>query len=1120
MHGDLSTPFTTRDINFAGILEQQGRVSLDADANAATAIALAWQDTEASDVIGSGVAAVPADAPNSFFVTKAAVDVAGNVLITVSGGRVWVDGILVQLEGTAPITRKATYLQPPVAAPPAAIVANTRDAIVLEVYREALSSFQRPDLLIEPALGGPDTIERIHTSFDFRLLRLIAGDDCGDLAAKLDDNLAAKGHLTVSLLPTTVVPGPCPVNDAGGYTGFEHALYRIEIANVAGAPQFKWSQFNGGLVGRADFQAGLATILSNLQPIVTSGLSNFYLEALAPDTDGAGLPIFDRWRVSYGADVTLNANDELVLGLPIFGAAPNGPTFFRLWNELRACSDFPTGGAPVELVDGVCLAFDPDAVGAYTPGDYWTFDVRAGNIEIDPHIVGGVRVLIDDAPPEGIRSHRVPLGIVTWHGLPDLAGVVSDCREVFQPLTRLDTCCTYRVGDGVHSHGQFTSIQDAVNHLPPTTGGKICVLPGRYDEHVSIDTLHDIVISGCGKRSRVVGDTADPVFHIRDSQRITIEQLRIDARDDAIGVLVDTNAGENRDVLLKALIVHAATRSAIEVRGGVGVTIRDSSIGMADDATSWPAIFFIAKDGLIERNVIRVLAFAPIDEGVRVDAGAGLGGIQLGGTCERVHVVENLIQGGNGRGITLGSITRIDDHGADTGIKVGWPTGVNDPCFPCAPGDGYIPGDGGGEGTHEVSAGPLYEIYIERNRILDMGLDGIGVIGFWDLTVTHELISVERLTIVGNEIRFCMRRELAPILAAMRESMGYGGVALADVEYLRAHHNVIEDNGPDHVQPVCGIFVLHGVGLDISDNHIRNNGARNEAQPVNAAKDGPRGGIIIVYAVVPPLFVGVPDLKSHMPAVPVQNGVPALRVHDNVVNAPLGRALSVTALGPVSVQGNALGTHGIVAGRDVVEPDLLAATVFILDLGRSHDIDLQLPLFMLLGAVAPSADVVTQSNDTLVINRVGVDGPVVGGALVDGRVLFNDNQVELDLSETGMMLALTSIMILSLDDVSCEDNQCVCTLFGDIVLAHAVVLGLSLRVHGNRFAEGLLLSIFSAITYGAANSTVHNQATRCIVALGPVPNLVRTPNTVLHPNAYCQELAKGPDLMYQEVAVQ
>src|SRR6266487_3126647 len=109
MHGDLSTPFTTRDINFAGILEQQGRVSLDADANAATAIALAWQDTEASDVIGSGVAAVPADAPNSFFVTKAAVDVAGNVLITVSGGRVWVDGILVQLEGTAPITRKATY---------------------------------------------------------------------------------------------------------------------------------------------------------------------------------------------------------------------------------------------------------------------------------------------------------------------------------------------------------------------------------------------------------------------------------------------------------------------------------------------------------------------------------------------------------------------------------------------------------------------------------------------------------------------------------------------------------------------------------------------------------------------------------------------------------------------------------------------------------------------------------------------------------------------------------------------------------------------------------------------------------------------------------------------------
>ena len=32
--------------------------------------------------------------------------------------------------------------------------------------------------------------------------------------------------------PVTVVPGDCPVVDGGGYTGFEHNLYRVEIART------------------------------------------------------------------------------------------------------------------------------------------------------------------------------------------------------------------------------------------------------------------------------------------------------------------------------------------------------------------------------------------------------------------------------------------------------------------------------------------------------------------------------------------------------------------------------------------------------------------------------------------------------------------------------------------------------------------------------------------------------------------------------------------------------------------------------------------------------------------------------------------------------------------------
>src|SRR5260370_1637724 len=49
------------------------------------------------------------------------------------------------------------------------------DAVFLEVWQRAGTGYEIPDALIEPALGGPDTAERLHTSCAFRLARLAAG---------------------------------------------------------------------------------------------------------------------------------------------------------------------------------------------------------------------------------------------------------------------------------------------------------------------------------------------------------------------------------------------------------------------------------------------------------------------------------------------------------------------------------------------------------------------------------------------------------------------------------------------------------------------------------------------------------------------------------------------------------------------------------------------------------------------------------------------------------------------------------------------------------------------------------------------------------------------------------
>src|SRR5207248_1465134 len=105
------------------------------------------------------------------------------------------------------------------------------------------------------------------------------------------------------------------------------------------------------------------------------------------------------------------------------------------------------------------------------------------------------------------------------------------------------------------------------------------------------------------------------------------------------------------------------------------------------------------------------------------------------------RVINNLIQGGIGNGITLGSVIEVDEEGNDTGTIFGWVINVNDPCNPCKPGSVFIPPPPtGGSPTRWASAGALYDIRLEGNRVHDMGLNGIGVVGFFDLRVAEEMI--------------------------------------------------------------------------------------------------------------------------------------------------------------------------------------------------------------------------------------------------------------------------------------------------------------------------------------------------------------------------------------------
>ncbi len=1114
MRGDFSSWRNERNQNFSGVLHQQGRVLLDSDWNAQTAITNQWQDTEAEDVIGSGVAAVPAGLPESFKITGAELS-GSTVTLTVGCGRAWVDGMLVTLPGTSTRKHTASYLQPPIQSPAGSVgsIANAvRDAVVLEVWREEIHGFQLDKLLVEPALGGPDTTERLHTAFAFRLYRLADGQTCESITPEMRDDVSAKATLSATLKPVTVSSDDCPVVIGGGYTGFEHNLYRIEIARTdqPSEARFLWSQYNGGLAGRGTYNSASKSIAisSNLQAIVNAGLTSFYLEVVVHD------PASGHWSVLCGANATLDSNGDLrlpnnaadyVVGGP---PASTGEVFFRLWNGIAKVADFVA--SEKELAFGIHLQFSSANPLRNTPGDYWTFAVRAGEIANDEK-------LIDHQVPDGVHYHRVALGVITW-GVGASVHSISDCRRLFQPLTRLGTCCTYRVGDGMRSHGDFNSIQKAIESLP-ASGGEICVLPGVYAENITISARQNITISGCGDRTRIISaqslDLADalPVISIQGSSNITIQSLAIEAHPNGVGVMMNglpigielqtfLRLGDPlNDVALNRLSIRAARRSAIEAYSVFKGAIRDCRIQMEDVASPWPAIFLVGEDVVIERNTIGVAGDRALKLDTPFAAERGRGGVQIGGTSERISILHNLIRGGVGNGITLGSLVeRLVNGGLRPG---GWVIDIDDPC---KPGSIIIHGNATQAGNQRKvweSAGHLYDILIAENLILDRGLNGIGPVAFFSPSDQQELIGIHGLRIERNDIRRCLNRDIAEIPPDLVTAVAYGAIVLPDVDDLVVRDNHIAQIGRDAAAPACGLFVLHGEGIEISRNHIAVYPLLAAKRDAAALKPGLRCGIAL--QAVSTDTADTTDTARPRGGRNARRSAPVVSIHDNDVSIWCGPALLVVARCPLSVMANEFVSGGYDQSLGI------AATVCILDVGMMTDL-----VFLLLAEINRewSRWYLTCRDGRLVIAEPNATAnndlpPVLALANVpSGSVLFSGNQCRLDLTGHTGTIVFTSVLIAGLDDVSFHGNQCDCLLGTNLILINAVLLGATLRVSDNRFREGLQNGFLSAVTLGLANTTSDNQADHCLLIRG-MPLLTSSGfNTVLM-KQFCENVCNG-----------
>lgn len=1274
--------------NYSGVVMEQGRVQLDSDWN--EWLAQMGRRTQAETLDFIGLAAYPPTTPFAFAL---AFDTSGK--LTIGPGRMYVDGLLAENHGDPKTTvwdpalgEMSNTPSPPPASETGAIdytaqpwmpgAIQPTDAgtylAYLDVWTRAVDYLQDPSLI--DAAVGIDTTGRLQTVWQVRLAAVNSGAVCGNAGTPWPG--PSSGLLTTA--PVSSEPaGPCCLTSNTGYTGSENQNYRVEIhtPGPVGTATFKWSRDNGSV------ETGVTAIVpvTNSVLVAASQLSVLSLgrDQVLGFAPGDWIEILDDNLELAGLHGDLHRIDTIDVALktitldspadatrfPVTGGTtpyqtdPLRHTRIRRWDQsgkvyqsdgTSVVTDLGAAGSSGEipvtaagimviLENGISVGFDVSTVGgSFNSGDYWTFAARSdGSLD-----------QLTAAASRGIHHHYTPLSVVDF-----TAGKASDCRTPWSCDCQSSCgCCTLTVGAG----GQYQSINDALAALP-ANGGEVCILPGRYFEHVFLNGLQNVVIRGCGYQTRLASPSLAPaaisstaagattggnsdgtfnaVISISGCQHLKLHNFAVEADTNEVGILLDgtgklvapaspdTPGNSNQpapagvslrsstlarviDVTIQDLFLTGSTLPAILAKSVQLLRIDDNRVVMEDVRSLWPSIYVSGVEMHLDRNFVGIQGLATMREwlpttvtgelqsgattnsgspatpafataaktrtvtkksakkivaesartgpadvaamlliedvnrtGIKLKVASHMGGIMIAGPSREVFVCENLIQGGRFNGITLGNYSIVDSNGLETGTTVGISTVYEDPCAPT--GTLEPPGSSttGTPGTQIVAGGLLIDITIDGNRISDMGLCGIGPIGFFDLRRIFEIISIENLTITNNTIRDTVLRSTAALstfgaldsqetykasslsgqnaaanYANINATHGsfttaqpvttgtsspYAAISLPAVENLVIRDNAIANFGTHPGVGANGIFVLNGEMIDISRNQVLETRDWSAASLEPGATSAVMHGGIVLALVTPPQLPdtsAIQDVLTGLSAASSKNiftsaiyepGLPALRVEENVVRIALGQALLAIGFGPFAISNNHFSCGGMVRGRGLP----IAQTVLIVNLGASIETEDSLRMMDIYNhSTQPS----TGTNPYL--HSSAGRASRAFAASRNGTVLFSNNICQLE-ARADRQRSITSIAILSVDHLTFTGNHSwIDTATFDAIFDAVLVAG-TVNVTNNRFQESPISVLASGLTAGVINITSQNISTFCLLVKGAPSFTVNQSNLAL-----------------------
>jgi hypothetical protein len=473
MKGDFSRDSFDPFKHFTRVLQQQGRVQLDADWNEQAAIFWHYLRKFTKDLLGPY--AGPKDNCGFGLVSLSDIDSLGlsqeesNRLkamlkdpedFLIGPGDYYVDGLLCENHDYVPYSKqpdpysKQSELRPQ---------SNVKSILIfLDVWERHLT-FVEDDSIREVALGGTDTASRAKLVWQARHHELTESDisNCADVKEHWDDLLVHhwqaqnRGLLKAKAKqPVDNEADPCVTSPESRYRGTENQLYRVEIhrGGVASTGSgkdgatFKWSRENGAVVFPVASRVEGDTItLANLGRDARFGLEvGDWVEICDDDyvLHHTPEPLLRVEKIDAGnARVTLSGAPASKVGKDL-----KKHPLLRRWDQKASDKkgglELHDGAALLRegdddkswfvLEDGIQVQFNPaDPANRYRRGDYWVVPARTATGDVIwPQVDGKPRA----EPPRGIEHHYAPLGIVTFDK-DGAVGVSGDCRLKFRLST-------------------------------------------------------------------------------------------------------------------------------------------------------------------------------------------------------------------------------------------------------------------------------------------------------------------------------------------------------------------------------------------------------------------------------------------------------------------------------------------------------------------------------------------------------------------------------------------------------------------------------------------------------------------------------------------------------------